>query len=118
MDALRLGEGLCPSYHAAVELVGRRWSGAVLYALLSGATRFVEIRELIPRLSDKMLSARLKELEDESIVVRTVYPETPVRIEYRLTDKGRDLERVVAAISDWADRWTDESAIAAHSESA
>jgi DNA-binding HxlR family transcriptional regulator len=100
------GEGAyCATFHAAVELIGRRWSGAIIQALLSGATRFGEVRDLIPDLSDKMLSDRLKELETEGIVERIVIPETPVRTEYRLTPKGRDLLEVMREIGAWAHRW-------------
>ncbi|MEU6699875.1 helix-turn-helix domain-containing protein [Pseudonocardia sp. NPDC046786] len=105
-----LGEGFCPQYHHAVELIGRRWNGAILRELLLGSTRFGQIREAIPQLTDKMLAGRLRELEAEGVVSRTVHPETPVRIEYGLTDKGRDLEGAVAALSRWADRWVPDPA--------
>jgi len=95
----------CPAYHRAIEVIGRRWTGAVLRALLSGATRFTDVTAAVPNLSDRLLSERLKELEAEGIVSRTVIPETPVRIEYRLTDKGRALEGVIAAVSAWAEEW-------------
>lgn len=95
----------CTRYHKAVELLGRRWTGAIVRELLHGAVRFNEIRDAIPDLSDRMLSERLKELEAEGIVTRIVHPETPVRIEYRLTRKGQDLERVVDAIKGWAYEW-------------
>ena len=95
----------CPVYHRAIELIGRRWTGAILRVLLSGPTRFSDIAATVPGLSDRLLSERLKELETEGIVVRTVYPETPVRIEYALTEKGRALESVIAAVSDWAETW-------------
>ncbi|MCH7485110.1 MAG: helix-turn-helix transcriptional regulator [Chloroflexi bacterium] len=95
----------CPKYHRAVELIGRRWTGAILRALLSDVSRFSAICETIPGLSDRMLAERLKELEAEGIVEREVIPETPVRIEYRLTRKGRDLGPVVEALSVWAERW-------------
>jgi DNA-binding HxlR family transcriptional regulator len=95
----------CPHYHRAVELIGGRWTGAVLRALLSGVKRFTDLTETIPGLSDRMLSQRLKELEAEGIVVRTVIPETPVRVEYSLTEKGRALQAAVEAVSGWADRW-------------
>ncbi len=75
--------------------------------MLNGAARFVDLTETIPGLSDRMLSERLKELEAEGIVERIVIPNTPVRVEYHLTDKGRDLGTVVAAISTWADAWVD-----------
>jgi DNA-binding HxlR family transcriptional regulator len=86
-------EAFCPHYRRALELIGRRWSGAILRALLSGVERFSDLAETIPGLSDRMLSERLKELEIEGLVVRTVIPETPVRIEYRLTEKGCALGR-------------------------
>jgi DNA-binding HxlR family transcriptional regulator len=95
----------CPYYHSAVELIGSRWTGAVLRALLSGIQRFTDLTETIPGLSDRMLSQRLKELEAEGIVVRTVIPETPVRVEYSLTEKGRALGTVIEAVSGWADEW-------------
>ena len=95
----------CPRYHRAVELIGKRWTGAILRALMSGVSRFSEVCETVPGLSDRMLAERLKELEAEGIVKRTVVPDTPVRIEYSLTEKGRDLEAIVNTVSDWADRW-------------
>jgi DNA-binding HxlR family transcriptional regulator len=95
----------CPYYHGAVELIGRRWTGAILRALLHGVGRFSELASAVPGLSDRMLAERLKELEGEGIVCRTVFPETPVRIEYSLTEKGRALESVVRALSEWAGEW-------------
>ncbi|MBI2167951.1 MAG: helix-turn-helix transcriptional regulator [Actinobacteria bacterium] len=95
----------CPAFRRAVEIVGRRWTGAIVRALLSGVTRFSDLGAAIPGLSDRLLSERLKELEDEGIVERQVIPEKPVRIEYHLTEKGEDLAEVVTAVSHWADRW-------------
>jgi DNA-binding HxlR family transcriptional regulator len=95
----------CPVFHRAIELIGRRWTGAILRVLMGGPTRFSEIATCVPGLSDRLLSERLKELEAEGIVARTVFPETPVRIEYALTEKGRDLEGVVTAVSSWAENW-------------
>ncbi len=95
----------CPTYHRAVELIGRRWSGAVIRAMLSGATRFSDIVALVPGLSDRLLSDRLKQLEMEGILTRTVIPETPVRVEYGLTPKGEALADVVMAISRWSETW-------------
>lgn len=96
---------VCPLYHHAVELVGRRWTGAILMVLLQGSSRFTDIIHAVPGLSDRLLSERLKELEAEGIVTRTVHPEMPVRIEYRLTDKGHDLSGVAEAVTEWATRW-------------
>ena len=95
----------CPYYHHAVELIGGRWTGAIIRAMLTGVTRFSELTQAIPGLSDRMLSERLKELEVEGVVERRVFPLTPVRIEYHLTDKGRALGGVVEAISGWAGDW-------------
>lgn len=95
----------CPAYHRAIELIGRRWTGAIVRALMSGESRFSDVAAVIPGLSDRMLSDRLKTLEQEGIVVRSVYPEVPVRIEYRLTEKGRALAGVIAAVSEWAETW-------------
>lgn len=95
----------CPFYHHAIELIGRRWTGAILRSLYAGQCRFSDIAHGVPGLSDRLLSERLKELEHEGIVIRTVYPETPVRIEYRLTPKGRALGTVLEAVSDWAHVW-------------
>lgn len=99
----------CPYFQAAIELIGRRWTGAIVRALLAGVSRFGGLRDAIPDLSDKMLSDRLKELEAEGIVERIVFPETPVRIEYRLTAKGRDLANVVTAVASWAQAWLEPS---------
>lgn len=95
----------CPNFHRAIELIGRRWTGAILRALLSGTTRFSDMAAAVPGLSDRLLSERLKELEGEGIVTRTVIPEMPVRIEYRLTEKGRALHDVIDAVSRWAEQW-------------
>lgn len=96
---------VCPRYHHAVELIGRRWTGAILMVLLQDTSRFTDIVQAVPGLSDRLLSERLKELEAEGIVQRIVHAETPVRIEYHLTDMGRDLSNVTEAVSCWAERW-------------
>jgi DNA-binding HxlR family transcriptional regulator len=105
---------LCPRFHYAVELIGRRWTGAILQALLSGATRYSDITHAVPGLSDRLLSERLRELEAEGIVERTVIPEMPVRIEYHLTDKGRSLEAVLASVAHWAETWIEAPVAEAH----
>lgn len=103
-------EAFCPVYHRSVELIGRRWTGAILRALLAGVNRFTDLAGTVPGMSDRMLSERLKELEAEGVVVRRVIPETPVRIEYELTEKGRALQDVIEALSEWASRWAVEEA--------
>lgn len=95
----------CPRFHDAVELIGRRWTGAILRAMLAGNTRFSDISAIVPGLSDRLLSERLKELEAQGIVERRVVPETPVRISYVLTPKGAALHDVIQAIASWAEHW-------------
>src|SRR3954469_23190190 len=104
--------GLCARFHKAVELIGRRWSGAVIQILLQGPSRYAELRTAIPDITDRMLSERLRELEDEAIVARTVIPETPVRVEYSLTAKGRALAPALDAIGHWAERWVEAAEVA------
>jgi DNA-binding HxlR family transcriptional regulator len=98
----------CPHFHRAVELVGKRWTGAILYVLLhsDAPLRFSEIAHAVPDLSDRLLSERMKELERCGIVDRTVAATSPVRVEYALTDRGRDLEPALAELKSWADRWS------------
>ena len=95
----------CSRYHRAVELVGKRWTGAILIVLMDGPLRFSEIKQLVPDLSDRLLSERLKELEAEDIVERRVIDDSPVRVEYALTPKGIALEPAVRALKSWARTW-------------
>ncbi len=98
-------EPFCPYLHYAFELLGRRWTGAILRALQSGRTRFSDLRDTVPDLSDRMLSERLKELEAEGIVMRRVLPETPVRVEYTLTSRGQALAPIIQAVLAWCADW-------------
>ncbi|MBV9279636.1 MAG: helix-turn-helix transcriptional regulator [Chloroflexi bacterium] len=95
----------CPRYHHAIELIGRRWTGAILRVLFGGPRRFNELLASIPGLSDRLLAERLRELEAEGVVTRRVLAGPPVRVEYELTEAGRDLEGAVKAIASWAERW-------------
>jgi DNA-binding HxlR family transcriptional regulator len=101
---------LCPRFHRASELIGRRWTGAIIYVLLKSRRRYAELRAAIPDITDRMLSDRLQELEQEGVVARTVVPETPVRVEYELTKKGRALAAAIDAIAEWAERWVADPA--------
>lgn len=96
---------MCPKFEKAMEIIGKRWTGLIMHVLLGGPKRFKEMKEQIPEMSDRMLTERMKELESAGIVVRHVYPETPVRIEYELTEKGKDLKTAFDAIGEWAQRW-------------
>ena len=97
----------CSLYHQAIELIGKRWTGAILLVLMDGALHFSEIRDLVPDISDRLLSERLKELESEAIVERRVIDGAPVRVEYSLTAKGAALEPVVRSLKSWAHEWRD-----------
>ena len=104
------GEGsvaCCPYYHRAVELIGKRWTGAIVGVLLHGPLRFSEIAQAVPELSDRLLSERMKELEAHGVVERTVVPGPPVRVEYGLTEMGRELEPALSELKSWARRWLD-----------
>jgi len=96
---------LCTQFHRAAELIGRRWTGAIIFVLLGTTCRFATLRDAIPDITDRMLSERLQELEQEGIVERTVFPDTPVRVEYALTRKGRALGAAFDAIADWAHKY-------------
>lgn len=108
MDATKQ---VCPRFHRTVELIGKRWTGAILRSLLDGSSRFSNLLEAVPGLHDPVLSERLKELEREGIVARRVFDETPVRVEYVLTTKGRDLERIMREIQRWAERWVPSAGV-------
>lgn len=96
---------MCPKYEAAADILGKKWTGRIIRVLLGGPKRFKEIKEQIPEMSDKMLTDRMKELETQNIINRNVYPEMPVRIEYDLTEKGRELQPVIESIQKWGEEW-------------
>ena len=101
----------CPFFHQAIELVGRRWTGAILEILMQGGSlRFSTIAAAVPDLSDRMLSDRLKELESNRLVERTVYPGPPVRVQYALTLKGQELAPALSELKRWARHWLGASA--------
>jgi DNA-binding HxlR family transcriptional regulator len=96
---------VCPDFHGAVELIGRRWAGAILYALTDGPLRFAELKDSVPGMSDRLLSQRLKELEYEGLIRREVDSGPRVRVSYSLTRKGDSLKPVIGTLRDWARRW-------------
>lgn len=104
-------EHLCPRFESAFALLGKRWTGLIIRVLMQGPKRFKDISEMIPNMSDRMLAERFKELEKAGILVRHVYPETPVRIEYELTSKGHALEPVMDAVQSWGDEWVTPSEV-------
>jgi DNA-binding HxlR family transcriptional regulator len=102
------GKAVCPHFHAAIELIGKRWTGAILSALTERPLRFGELGKAVPGLSDRLLSQRLRELEEEGLVERVVEPGAPVRVTYSLTPKGADLGPAIAELRSWARRWRTE----------
>lgn len=96
---------VCARFHQAVELIGGRWTGAIIQILIQGKTRYALIKAAIPDITDRMLSERLRFLESEDLVTRRVVPESPVRVEYELTEKGTSLQRSLREIGVWAERW-------------
>ncbi|MBB6674844.1 winged helix-turn-helix transcriptional regulator [Cohnella nanjingensis] len=96
---------ICPRFEKALELLGKRWISLILFCLMSGPRRFSEIEANVANLSGKVLADRLKELEAEGLVARDVYPETPVRIEYSLTDKGKALAPIFGEVAKWSSAW-------------
>ena len=99
-------------FQRAIELIGKRWTGAVVKALLPAPARFNQLLAGIPGISDRVLTERLRELESEGIVERLVDPGPPVRVSYRLTSRGRALEPVLAAVLEWAEAWLEPAAAA------
>lgn len=95
----------CRQFQSSIELVGRRWSAAILLALARGAERFGELRHAIDGISSRLLAVRLKELEDHNLIERTVVPTTPVQVRYTLTVCGRELLVGLAPLIRWQQRW-------------
>lgn len=101
-----MNKSICPRFEKAMGLLSQRWTGMIIYQLLLGPQRFCTIESSVG-ISGRVLSERLKDLENEGIVKRDVYPETPVRIEYSLTDKGLALEPLMRDIEKWSQNWLD-----------
>ncbi|WHY73132.1 winged helix-turn-helix transcriptional regulator [Fictibacillus enclensis] len=99
---------MCPRYEVAIDIIGKKWTGLIIRVLLGGSRRFKDIKKQIPEMSDRMLTERMKELESVGIVSRHVYPETPVRIEYALTEKGESLRSIIESIQFWSEQWVEE----------
>ncbi|MGK2954294.1 MAG: winged helix-turn-helix transcriptional regulator [Solirubrobacterales bacterium] len=98
---------VCPHFHAAIELIGKRWSGAIIWSLSDGSLRFAELKRAVPGLSDRLLSQRLRELEAAGLMDRTVEGGQPVKVTYELTEKGLTLRPAIQALRQWACYWQD-----------
>jgi DNA-binding HxlR family transcriptional regulator len=106
----QLDVAFCPRFHKAIELVGRRWTGAVVRVLFRGPRRFNELLAAVPGMSDRLLTERLRELEAENLIRRDVQPGSPVRVVYSLTCAGAELQVALDALGHWAERWIDAPA--------
>jgi DNA-binding HxlR family transcriptional regulator len=95
----------CMAFQQGIELLGRRWTGVILYTLLQGPQRFNELLGGVHGISDRLLTERLRELEEKGLVERRVIPESPVRVEYALTDAGRDAQDSISTIWQWSNKW-------------
>ncbi len=96
---------VCPEFHAAVESVGRRWAGAILWALSDEPLYFADLSAAIPGISDRLLSTRLRQLEAEGLVEREVHPGSPARVSYALSARGEALQPALRQLRDWAREW-------------
>ena len=96
---------VCSRFHRAVELIGGRWTGPILQAVLAGRYRYADIKDAVPGVSDTMLTQRLRVLEAEGLLERRVLPSSPVRVEYHATEKGSALVPALAAVAAWAEQW-------------
>jgi DNA-binding HxlR family transcriptional regulator len=91
---------------ACLEVIGGKWKGVILYHLIaSGVLRFNEIQRLTPKLSPRILTAQLRELEHDGVIVRKVYPVVPPKVEYSLSKAGESLKPLIEAMEDWGDKY-------------
>jgi DNA-binding HxlR family transcriptional regulator len=107
---VRCSENFPESFQRALDILGKRWTVLILFALSEGTARFSELADRLQVVGDRMLSERLKELEAEGLLERRVYAEVPARVEYRLTPKGEALRPVYGVIGRWARDWIEGAA--------
>ncbi|MEW2506468.1 winged helix-turn-helix transcriptional regulator [Amycolatopsis sp. CA-161197] len=96
---------VCTRFHAAIELIGTRWTGAILRAVFTGHHRYALIKAAVPGISDTMLTQRLRKLEEDGLLEKRVLTATPLQVEYHLTAKSQDLEPVLDAVVAWSHKW-------------
>jgi len=104
-EAPQITTHLCPKYERAMEIIGKRWTGLIIRVLCDGPLRFNELHKVVDKVSDRVLTERLRELETAGIVERTVIADSAVRVEYSLTEKGKSMQSVFEAVQSWADDW-------------
>ncbi|MCX5497162.1 helix-turn-helix domain-containing protein [Kaistia dalseonensis] len=93
-------DGKCP-VETALELIDGKWKGVALFHLLDKTLRFNEIRRRIPNVTQRVLTRQLRELEQDGLIIRTVYAEVPPRVEYRLSPLGETLRPIIVALWNW-----------------
>lgn len=92
---------ICTNFHNAIEFIGKRWMGAVIFSLLEGPKRYHEIISSIPGISDRLLTERLRDLENEGLIVKNVITTSPKKVEYELTQTGKELDEVIQVLMKW-----------------
>lgn len=97
---------VCQVFHTAMEIIGKRWTGAIITTLFDGPSRFNEFHSAIPDISSRLLTERLKELEEYGLVTREVLNDRPIQVIYTLTEKGKELRPILNMIGEWAGRWS------------
>lgn len=103
-----MNKSLCPIIESAFAVLGKKWNGPIISILLNGMMKFNELKTAIPEISAKVLSERLRELEKNGIVIRSVFPDTPIRIEYTLSERGKELQVIMTQLHEWATKWNQE----------
>ena len=96
-----IDDDLCRSFQVHLETIGRKWNSGIMLAAVRGARRFSEYRAMILGISDRLLAQRLRELEAEGFIERTVTPTTPVLVEYSPTERGRELMSILQPLVHW-----------------
>lgn len=94
-------QNMCKDFHGTIEFIGKRWMGVIIYSLLKGPKRYHELIADIPGISDRLLTERLRDLEKEGLVIKRTLDSGSKKVEYELTDNGRELEEVINAIIKW-----------------
>jgi DNA-binding HxlR family transcriptional regulator len=101
---------VCNLFHTAIEIIGRRWTGAIIYVLFTGPKRFCEFNDAIPEVSSRLLTERLKELEEYGLICREVSTDRPIQVIYSLTEKGQALQPILKELGEWAGQWNNKPA--------
>lgn len=98
----------CP-VKTTLSIIGGKWKGLIIYKLLDGKMRFSELQKSICDITHRSLTLQLRELEDSGLVLRTIYPEVPPRVEYELTELGESMRPIIEAIYDWGQTYQKRS---------